>query len=719
MENPFPLRVGGPDATCTNCFRGRAWAAVGAVLVAVFLLVQTVAVLVLGFAGQVDASEHDKGQSTKVAVAKLNVEEIYPSANTCAACHPKQYAEWSVSQHAYAQLSPVYMAFQMAVNGLTSSTNGDFCMRCHNQIGMNMRESLFLSNLDRPASSREGITCSVCHRVSQNYGKVSGRLPLVRAPMHGALYGPSGSKELKRVIADPDEQGYRVVTDPSLRGLIIHSEVKQLPALTKPASCGTCHDVTLLNGFRLEEAFSEYKQTDAAAEGVTCQDCHMGKVPGVASGYEWGPAATINGIPTTPRRLTDHFFAGPDYSLIHPGFFPHNVEAAEFADMRSWLQFDWRAGWGTAKFEEMAAIAVEAIVGLSESLEKLAKALADGTNKLGVDALAEHTKLLAEAVAASDAPRAKEVYKQLMAAVDAFVKGAASRAATAEQLAVVQAAVKTLASTLAVDFPERWSDPFDRGDAREILDVQYKRLEWAREQRLVILRNGFKLDDIVVEKAGPDGIDFSLTVRNGTNGHAVPTGFDAERLIFLEVTVTDSNGKVVYVSGDRDPNGDVRDAHSLYVHEGLLPVDRDLFNLQSKFLVRLFRGGEREQVLAINKSLSPQPFIRPETRPTVLYGRPRGARKHKKSIEPLGRRTASYSISGDKLDRTGRYDIRVRMIAQSIPINLLFAIQGAGFDYQMSPKEIADRVLEGAEILWERAVTVDLGQGNVVDIGGK
>ncbi len=672
------------------------------------LLSLPVAVLVLAFAGQVDASEHDTGQSANDAVAELNVEDIYPSANTCAACHPKQYAEWSVSQHAYAQLSPVFMAFQMAVNGLTSSTNGDFCIRCHNQIGMNMGESLFVSNLDRPASSREGITCSVCHRVSQNYGKVSGRLALVRAPMHGTLYGPTGSDELKRVIADPDEQGFRVVTDPSQRGLIIHSEAKQFPPLTKPAFCGTCHDVTLLNGFRLEEAFSEYKQTDAAAEGVTCQDCHMGKVPGVASGYEWGSAAIVHGIPTTPRRLSNHFFAGPDYSVIHPGIFPHNVEAAEIADLRTWLQFDWRAGWGTAEFEEMAEIAEEAIDGLSESLEELAEALADGTNELDVDALAEQIELLAEAVAASDAPRANEVYEQLVAAVDAFVEGAASAAATAEQLAVVQAAVETLASTLAVDFPEDWSDAFDREEAREILDAQFERLEWARQQRLEILRNGFKLDDIVVEEAGPDGIEFSVTVRNGTNGHAVPTGFDAERLVFLEVTVTDSDGEVVYVSGDRDPNGDVRDAHSLYVHEGLLPVDRDLFNLQSKFLVRLFRGGEREQVLAVNKSLSPQPFIRPETRPTVLYGRPRGARKHKKSIEPLGRRTASYSVSGDKLDRTGRYDIRVRLIAQSIPINLLFAIQGAGFDYGMSPKEIADRVLEGAEILWERAVTVDL-----------
>lgn len=581
------------------------------------LLPVLVATLVLGFTSSADSTEHDPEKTEADTVAELSAEDIYPSAKTCAACHPKQYSEWSVSQHAYAQLSPVYMAFQMAVNGLTSSTNGDFCIRCHNPIGMNMGESLFVSNLERPASSREGITCSVCHRVGRNYGKVSGRLSLVRGPMHTTVFGPTGSDELKRVIADPDEQGFRVVTDPLERGLLIHPGAEEFPALSKPGFCGTCHDVTLLNGFRLEEAFSEYKQTDAAAAGVTCQDCHMGKVPGVASGYETGPAAIVNGIPTTPRKLTNHFFAGPDYSLIHPGIFPHNVEAAELADLRSWLKFDYRAGWGTEEFEEQAED--------DESIE----------------------------------------------------------------------------------FPEEWSDALDREEAREVLDVQFERLDWAREQRLAILRSGYKLDDIVVESAGPEGIDFSVNVRNGTNGHAVPTGFDAERLVYLEVTVTDSAGEVVYVSGDRDPNGDVRDYHSKYVHNGELPVDEDLFSLQSKFIVRLFRGGEREQVLAINKSLSPQPFIRPETRPTVLYGRPRGARKHKLTIEPLGSRTASYSISGDKLVGASQFSVRVRLIAQSIPINLIFDIQGVGFDYGMNPKEIADRVLEGSEILWERSVTVD------------
>ena len=44
-------------------------------------------------------------------------------------------------------------------------------------------------------------------------------------------------------------------------------------------------------------------------------------------------------------------FIGPDYSVIHPGIFPHNVEAAELATIREWLAFDVEAGWGTDEYE--------------------------------------------------------------------------------------------------------------------------------------------------------------------------------------------------------------------------------------------------------------------------------------------------------------------------------------------------------------------------------
>jgi len=544
--------------------------------------------------------------------AKLFVENKYPSANTCATCHPKHYEQWSVSQHAYAQLSPIFMAMQATINSKTSTTNGDFCVRCHNQVGMNLKESIFISNLDRHPTSREGITCVVCHRVNRNYGKVSGRLALVEGDLFSAVYGPAGEKELERVLSLP--QKYRVVTERNKPGRAIHTKAEKFFEISKPSFCGTCHDVTLLNGFRLEEAFAEYKQSPASKNGVTCQDCHMGKVQGVAAGYDQGPAAIVGGVPSKTRKVTDHFFAGPDYPIIHPGLFPHNVEAAAFKSLREWLQFDHKAGWGTDAFE----------------------------NNL------------------------PEGYK----------------------------------------FPEAWQSIDDRYDAREIIKVQYKRLKVASRKRMEVLRNAFKLSDIRVTRNDTGGLEFDIDVMNMTDGHGVPTGFDAERLMFLQIDVTDADGKVIFRSGDRDPNGDVRDLHSLYVHNGELPLDEQLFNLQSKFLVRTVRGGEREQILAVNTSGAVLPFVRPERRATTIFGRPRGARKHKKTIGPLGKRTASYSVEANALTGRAPYRINAKFISQMVPVNLLSAIQGVGFDYGMSPKEIGDAVVAGAQVIRETSLTV-------------
>ena len=545
---------------------------------------------------------------------KLFLESKYPSANTCATCHPKHYEEWSVSQHAYAQLSPIYMAMQTTINMKTSGTNGDFCIRCHNPVGMNIGESLYVSNLERTPTSREGITCVACHRVNKNYGKISGRFALEEGDVFSAVYGPKGGEELERVLAKPEE--YRVSQSADDPGRSIHTEANQFFALTKPGFCGTCHDVTLFNGFKLEEAFAEFKRSPAAKRGETCQDCHMGKIQGVASGYDFGPAAVVGDVPTKDRKLTNHFFAGPDYSVIHPGIFPHNVEAAQFKTLKEWLQFDHKAGWGTDKFEDSIG----------------------------------------------------ESYK----------------------------------------FPEAWKSIDDRYDAREILKVQFERLAKARKLREVVLRNGFKLSDITILNNTGGRLEFSVDVSNGTDGHGVPTGFDAERLIFLEVRVTDSRGNLVFVSGDRDPNGDVRDAHSLYVHNGELKLDKNLFSLQSKFVVRTLRGGEREQILAVNTSADVLPFVRPERRATTIYGRPRGARKHKKNIEPGGSRTATYKVGRDKLVKGERYTVSVKLVSQMVPVNLIAAIQGAGFDYGMSPAEIAREVVRGSSVLWSRKTTVAL-----------
>jgi len=542
--------------------------------------------------------------------AKLFTESKFPSATTCAVCHPDHFREWSVSSHAYAQLSPIFNAMQGTIVKRTSATNGDFCIRCHTQVGMQQKEAILMSNLDRSPASREGITCIVCHRVNQNYGKVSGRTSIVEGDVFEPVFGPKGNTILKEVLGQPEK--FKVVTERGKSGRGIHTDAVKFEPISTSAFCGTCHDVNLLNGFRLEEAFSQFKNTESAKRGESCQDCHMGKTPGIKSEFDQGPAAIVGGVPTPPRRRSNHMFAGPDHSVVHPGIFPHNTKAQELATLREWLQFDYEAGWGTDQFEKTA-----------------------------------------------------------------------SKSQT---------------------FPPRWKALDDRYDARAILEKQVDLLNTIKAQRYQILRRGYQLGDLVFTKNDASGVKFRVQAVSGTDGHGVPTGFDAERLVFLQVTLKDAAGNVIFASGDRDPNGDARDLHSLYVHNGELPIDSQLFSLQSKFLTRNLRGGEREQVLAVNYSVDPLPYIRPDTTPGILIARPGGSRKHAMILPPKSSRWADYSVSASALASKTPHSVNVRFIAQMVPVNLLSDISEVGFDYGLSPRTLGDRVVAGAHILWDRTI---------------
>lgn len=552
----------------------------------------------------------------------------FPSAKKCQACHPGHYREWSVSAHAYAQVSPVFNAMSSKLIKLNNGTLGDFCIRCHTPVGMALHEPIVMSNMDRHPTSREGVTCVVCHRINQNWGKGAGRLALVAGDLSAPVYGPVGNDLLAEVMANPDKYGVlKTDSDPEVRGRQVHREVVPFFALSTSAACGTCHDVFAPNGFRLEDAFSEFKASPAARKKAqSCQDCHMGLSPGEASGYAFEAAAKVGNAWTPPRKRTRHMFAGPDYSIIHPGLFPHNPRAvreehAEYRDefeaglatMREWLQFDHRAGWGTAEFER----------NVSDNYH----------------------------------------------------------------------------------FPPAWADQARRFRARDILNEQFALLNEATRQRHQVLSAGYKLGDVLLDRADRSGLRFRVKVWNGTDGHGVPTGFDAERLVFLRVTVWDRNQRLVFVSGDLDPNGDVRDSHSFYVHNGELPIDRQLFSLQTRFMTRNVRGGEREQILAVPYSLDPLPYVRPETRPFTVLGRPVGARKHKQNIEPNGERWAKYHIKPSQLTGCGPYCAQVELVAGMVPVNLIHEISSVGFDYGMSPREVADAVVAGHMVIDSRTVT--------------
>lgn len=249
------------------------------------------------------------------------LETDFPSAKECAACHPKQYEEWSRSMHAYAQHSPVLESFTLRLVERTEGTIGTFCTRCHTPIGVSLGETASTRNVHRSRLSMEGITCVVCHRLEQPYYKSNGRTPVTPGQLlEGCMFGP--------------------FIDPVRPDAGAHA-ARGSAYLLASEFCGTCHDVTSPQGVRLEEAFSEWQNSPAAKQGVSCHECHMGPIQGVPTkrcDRPLGRAATVPGIDPESiplRPLSDHTFAGPDYSLLPDTEFPHKLDWMYEVDYRN------------------------------------------------------------------------------------------------------------------------------------------------------------------------------------------------------------------------------------------------------------------------------------------------------------------------------------------------------------------------------------------------
>lgn len=276
-------------------------------------------------------------------------EDDFPSASQCAGCHQRIYDEWSSSSHAYASISPMFHKFEQKITDL-APTIGNFCVRCHMSVGTMLGESRAAPLWERSRVSLEGVTCVTCHRVAERYGKVDGERHIEPGPIFDAVYGASDGSGLEEAIADKGR--HRIATDPGERGTQIHTKAIRFEQISESEFCVSCHQVAVNLGIKLEVVWDQYRASPAKAQGITCQDCHMGEVPGRPDGYATGPAAILPGGAINPeRKHSNHAFYGPGYPIAHPGIFPHNPDA-EVWSIADWLQFDYRAGWGTPEFEE-------------------------------------------------------------------------------------------------------------------------------------------------------------------------------------------------------------------------------------------------------------------------------------------------------------------------------------------------------------------------------
>jgi nitrate/TMAO reductase-like tetraheme cytochrome c subunit len=229
---------------------------------------------------------------------------------------------------------------------------------------------------------------------------------------------------------------------------------------------------------------------------------------------------------------------------------------------------------------------------------------------------------------------------------------------------------KVAADPGSFTFPFEWQSLADRKKAWVIVQENFGRWREREQQRLKLMEGASQLDgpyfDSRLEAGKPLSFHYKLT--NLNKGHNLPSGsLGAQPELWLNVALIDPEGNRVWESGYVDKYGDLADLQSREVGDLKLDHDDQLFSMQSKFLTTNLKGTDREMYLPINLDVDQDPFIRPGGAPTSILNHPPNARLEKRSIPPLGSRTAQYKIPG-KLLKKGKYRLAVRLRGRTEPI---------------------------------------------------
>jgi hypothetical protein len=236
---------------------------------------------------------HQPAASTQSEEESADPNQAFTDPKVCGGCHPRQYDQWVGSMHHYAQATyPMELVNDFLLKE-TGKTIGPFCIQCHTPIGTINGEPYGLPNKDRSAISMSGVSCVVCHSIKESHGASQAFFGLKPG---NTVYGPHG----KGTEGDPPF------------GRMTAHQAEQKDIFKSSELCQNCHELMVSNGLRLQETYSEWKNSPWAKEGVTCQQCHMSSTPGRVSKPERGVIAEVGGVDLPERPLSDHSFLGPD-----------------------------------------------------------------------------------------------------------------------------------------------------------------------------------------------------------------------------------------------------------------------------------------------------------------------------------------------------------------------------------------------------------------------
>jgi hypothetical protein len=205
---------------------------------------------------------------------------------TCATCHPNQYAEWQGSMHAYASDDPLFVA--MNARGQREANIGSFCVNCHAPLAVRTGATSDGLNLAELPQKLKGVSCFFCHTVNEVTGSHDNPLAL------------AADDTMRGEYTDPVANSAHASTP---------SKLHDRDRLESATLCGACHDIVNGHGAHIERTFAEWKDTvfSQRVVGETCGQCHMDESKTLE------PAADAPGV--FARRTHDHSFPAVDVPL--------------------------------------------------------------------------------------------------------------------------------------------------------------------------------------------------------------------------------------------------------------------------------------------------------------------------------------------------------------------------------------------------------------------
>ncbi len=209
----------------------------------------------------------------------------------CGSCHPDHTTEWSGSMHAYSSTDPLFRTLNAIGQKETDGELGDFCVRCHAPLAVELGLTEDGLNLDEVPENLQGVNCYFCHSVNGIDGAHNNPLTLANdGVMRGGLDDPQRN--------NVHESRYSPLLD---RNDARSSDL-----------CGTCHDIVTPRGVHIERTYLEWGETLYASEdfidqNLNCGSCHMKG--------EDAPAAVFGNREYPIRRRHAHTWPAVDIAL--------------------------------------------------------------------------------------------------------------------------------------------------------------------------------------------------------------------------------------------------------------------------------------------------------------------------------------------------------------------------------------------------------------------